>query len=302
MYPSNPIKFTFTAELPLFYPRYLADDFPAEPVIQVTSPPTAIKGVEEHAGYPLIASAQTHECDFASVSDVIPEQVTERAEDDDSGTETDESSDHTWSDSDESDNEHVDPSHATDRESRRRERERILAVAGLILKEDAKPPSRQSRPAPAKPRRRAPKPPKALPPVPLEDVSELAAVDDAFGRYEAYKQAQSTTNRLSIASFDTASNSQTFSSPATPSQSIQETRSYSHLLNFLGRRSTALDEKDKDRRLVISGPILQTPDSIGRENSPAFGSSWTTLIDRSVLEDIPKNERRRQEVTFPKRK
>lgn len=216
--------------------------------------------------------------------------------DDDAVTDSDSSSNHDWSDTEESENdEPLEPAQAIDRETRRKERDRALAAAGLILNEDIKPPPRPRRPAPATPRRRAPRPPKALPPVPADDPAEAAAADDAFGRYEAYKQSQSNNNRLSVASFDTTSTTQTFPAPISPSQSSQENRSYSHILNFLGRRAPGSEDKD-NKRPVISGPILQQPDSDGRENSPAFGSSWTTLIDRSVLEDIPKAERRRQEV------
>ncbi|KAJ4490290.1 hypothetical protein J3R30DRAFT_3278216 [Lentinula aciculospora] len=197
-----------------------------------------------------------------------------------------------------------------EREARREhERQMVLEAAGLIVKKDVKPqprpPKRGRRPPPAAPQRQSVSSisSKDLPAIPEFHVQdpEPTPLDDAFERYEAFRLAQSDTgnNRLSVASFDTAISSPTTSVTMSSATSKDgENRSHSGIFHFLGRSKTPVDN---DRRtLVISAPILSNPPSedSARANSPAFGSSWASLVDKSALEGIPPNERRRQEAIF----
>lgn len=172
-----------------------------------------------------------------------------------------------------------------DWEARQKERQRVLEAAGLIVNEDVKPPprlerarsARKRRPPPAAPRRSSvisSSVEKNLPPVPELAIDTTARLDDAFDRYEAFKQEQGNTNRLSMASFETAYSSPGGSpalSQAPSATRESESRPYSQLFNFLGRRTPANDGSDK-RTLTISGPIMSQPEYPSRENSPAFGS------------------------------
>lgn len=198
-----------------------------------------------------------------------------------------------------------------DWEAREKERQRVLEAAGLIVNEDVKPPPRLERARSARKRRPPPAAPqrssvisnssasKDLPPVPEPEpsptVDHFTRVDDAFDRYETFKQqAQQTpnSNRLSVASsFETAQSSLGGSpavsqAPSTSGLSKDgEGRSYSHLLNFLGRKTPGSDGPEK-RTLTISAPILNNPDSPSRENSPAFGSVSLHVISASAFADF----------------
>lgn len=176
-----------------------------------------------------------------------------------------------------------------DWEAREKERQRVLEAAGLVVNEDIKPPPRLERVKSARKRRPPPAAPqrssiisdasssKDLPPVPERDNSPTdtsTRLDDAFDRYETFKQTHNS-NRVSVASsFETAPTSPG-GSPAislAPSMSKDgEGRSYSHLLHFLGRRTPA-NEGPERRTLTISAPIMNQSESPSRENSPAFGS------------------------------
>lgn len=173
--------------------------------------------------------------------------------------------------------------------------------------------------------------------------------DDAFERYEMFKKIQASqghsplfpphvlatpasasASRMSMSSFDTGSLAPT-SPPRSPATSVtpslrererenggghgaNESRT-SQFLSFLGRhtRASTPDNAERERKLVISGPILHAPMpshapvppliggevcGLTREGSPVFGSSWASLVDRSALEGIPKEERKRQEAIF----
>ena len=172
--------------------------------------------------------------------------------------------------------------------------------------------------------------------------------DDAFERYETFKKMQAShshghsplfpqshppsalASRMSMSSFDTGSLAPT-SPPKSPAASVTpslrererererevggwggESRT-SQFLSFLGRHTRAGTPEiaERDRKLVISGPITHapTPSPVSapltsgegyptRADSPTFGSSWASLVDRSALEEIPKEERRRQEAIF----
>lgn len=65
------------------------------------------------------------------------------------------------------------------------------------------------------------------------------------------------------------------------------------------------EQGDKRTTLVISAPIMSTStsaasfaDEPSRTNSPSFGTSWASLVDKTALEGIPPGERKRQEAIF----
>jgi hypothetical protein len=214
--------------------------------------------------------------------------------DEDSDTESDSSD---YLSFDESDSENVYPETKAEREARAHERQLVLEAAGLIVTQHDKPPpalvrarSYKRRPAPLAPHKRSVPSPvspiKELPPVPqvAEDpepelIDHAQRLDDAFDRYESFKNSQHASNRMSIAS--TLSGETFPSSPAmstSPSRERDsEGKSYSHFLNFLGRSRTPEEkEKEKERstsKLNISAPIIQGSGESdpGRAGSP-FGS------------------------------
>ncbi|OBZ75962.1 Actin cytoskeleton-regulatory complex protein pan1 [Grifola frondosa] len=194
-------------------------------------------------------------------------------------------------------------------EARALERQRVLEAAGLIVKTEAHPPPRpvrarshrKRRPPPAVPGRpygTTHSPSKDLPPLPDADIHEHSLrLDDAFERYEAYRQSHSNDNRLSTVSVESLSS---FMSPLTPSLSHSpsmenEGKSHSSFLGFFGRKTPANDGETRTMP-VISAPILQRESS--PESDSTFGSSWASLVDRSALDGIPITERRRQEAIF----
>ncbi|KAJ8699192.1 hypothetical protein PTI98_002336 [Pleurotus ostreatus] len=198
-----------------------------------------------------------------------------------------------------------------EREAREHERQLVLEAAGLIVTKDVESPppllrrrsTRRRRPPPAAPRRTdsitSNKDLPAVPAVEHENDPSIR-VADAFDRYEHFRQSHGgvNMNRLSVAS---TSSMDTFSSPtstATISTSPSregEGRSFSNFLPFIGGRKTPVESE----RPVISAPILQlSPDSPARSPSPAFGTSWASLIDKTALQGIPPNERKRQEAIF----
>jgi actin cytoskeleton-regulatory complex protein PAN1 len=182
-------------------------------------------------------------------------------------------------------------------DARELERQRVLAAAGLTLKHDTKSapraPARSRslrtrRPAPAVPSQSSqsgkPAPERDLPPVPVHDDSTagdpLLRVDDAFDRYEAYKQ--SLAHRTSIASASDPPSSPSASSLTlahTTSREDNRSHGYSGLLSFLGRRTPV---PDSDKRfnlngLTISGPIANVP-APSPESGPAFGSVRNAFV------------------------
>lgn len=76
----------------------------------------------------------------------------------------------------------------------------------------------------------------------------------------------------------------------------------------MGRAGTPEEGSSVGRKLVISGPMpiggsgegegLSNGTAETRSESPAFGSSWASLIDKTALEGIPSQERKRQEAIF----
>ncbi|KAG9035365.1 hypothetical protein FRB95_011385 [Tulasnella sp. JGI-2019a] len=136
--------------------------------------------------------------------------------------------------------------------------------------------------------------------------SELL-LDDAYDRYEAFRERQlQPHNRHSVISNESAelspalTTSSTFppqAVPMTTGSNAGESRQTSGFLHsFLGRKTAAPERKG----LVVSAPILRNSNSSEpqRESSPTFGTSWSSLVDRSVLEGIPDIERKRQEAIF----
>ncbi|KAJ7221504.1 hypothetical protein GGX14DRAFT_492415 [Mycena pura] len=195
----------------------------------------------------------------------------------------------------------------SDSEAREHERQLVLEAAGLIVKKDVQPPPRprSKRQAPRRPPPAAPDrssvvsaSSKELPSLPELDVA--AGLDDAYDRYESFRGHH---QRLSVASVETYQTSPTPSSPSMVSMSPTPSeggRGYAQLLHFLGRKTPNEGDRAVDRKATISAPILQTPENggVSRANSPAFGSSWASLVDKSALDGIPTSERRRQEAIF----
>ncbi|KAI0781525.1 hypothetical protein BD413DRAFT_505992 [Trametes elegans] len=209
-----------------------------------------------------------------------------------------------------------------DRQARAAERQRVLQAAGLIIKTESQPPPRPARSRSHRRRRPAPAVPDRSPQIPASPMKELPALpesesansalrlDDAFERYEAYRQNHVALNRLSVASVEsgtstTSPRSSTFSLSLTPtptptaSASEGESRAHSFLHFFGHGRKTPVNDGEPRTMPVISAPILQRePSPAPGEQDAAFGTSWASLVDKSALEGIPTGERRRQEAIF----
>ncbi|KAH9890504.1 hypothetical protein C8Q73DRAFT_651881 [Cubamyces lactineus] len=237
--------------------------------------------------------------------------------DEDEGSDSDSSDYVTATDSDTDDSEdeveESEEARRQERQARAAERQRVLEAAGLIIKTEVQPPPRPARARSHRRRRPAPAIPDRSPQLPSSPSKELPAVpesdsannslrlDDAFERYEAYRQNHLAMNRLSVASFEsgvstTSPQSSTFALTPVPSES-GEPRSHS-FFHLFGRRTPANDGEPRVMP-VISAPILQRASSpASSEGEAAFGSSWASLVDKSALEEIPTAERRRQEAIF----
>ncbi|KAK2460698.1 hypothetical protein APHAL10511_007168 [Amanita phalloides] len=200
-----------------------------------------------------------------------------------------------------------------ERQARERERQMVLEAAGLIVNKSIQPPPvispySKEKAAPAVPRRRSVRRGdpyrKDLPPLPdAEPMDHAARLDDAFGRFELYRNQHLSHNRLSMISADSVSlSSPTISS--TSSTTLSSTRGlegqwrYSHFLQFLSGLRVQEQEKKSISTLTISGPISGVSADASRSMSPIFGTSWASLVDPSALEEMPTNERKRQEAIF----
>ena len=173
-----------------------------------------------------------------------------------------------------------------ERQAREAERQRVLEAAGLIIKEDHRRPPprpvrvRNRRRAPAVPEQSkltpSPSPTKELPPLPSTDSPNPSfRLDDAYERYEAYRQSNLAMNRLSIASVESSTSTASQSLPTlTPTTSESgESRSHtSSFLHFFRSRTPGNDGGETPTKLVISGPILQGDQSLSPESDAAFGS------------------------------
>ncbi|CAE7139400.1 unnamed protein product, partial [Rhizoctonia solani] len=207
-----------------------------------------------------------------------------------------------------------------DQAARGLERQRVLEAAGLIVKQAPPRPPRKRRPAPKAPVRtrsdddREPSPQeggsspgtsfrdKNLPEQPDENESILR-IDDAYERYQAFRSTGE--GRTSLSSFEGLAAQGVPPTPVSPSATISSLPSATDstkaaIKSFFGRGS----ERDKPRATVtISAPVISAPiNSSGganeRGSSPAFGMSWSSLVDKSVVEGIPDDERKRQEAIF----
>ncbi|KAF9806131.1 hypothetical protein IEO21_08793 [Rhodonia placenta] len=239
----------------------------------------------------------------------VMEEIVESDEESASGSDYD-----SFSESDTGEDEEMNEEvRAVEREARELERQRVLEAAGFIIKSDVKPPPRpvrtrsrrKRRPPPAVPRPRSTSslplsPEKDLPEPPEpEDADHSLRLDDAFERYEAFRQANPNVNRLSIASMDSNTSMQTPTTPITRSASTEpEPRVPLLFFSIFGRKTPANDGEARTMP-VISAPILtKDAGTPTMEGDSGFGSSWGSLVDRSALEEIPVRERRRQEAIF----
>ncbi|KAG8943721.1 hypothetical protein FRC04_002553 [Tulasnella sp. 424] len=215
-------------------------------------------------------------------------------------------------------------------EARALERQRVLEAAGLIIKPadaSAPPrPPRKHRPPPRVPDRSSKGAPENISTSQIErDLPEIPKgeepamrLEDAYDRYEAFRRRQQEIpppgNRSSIISTSSLESSPVVSSPtgtvfSLQAPSIAQSTSSSggetarhgasaFLHSFLGRRTPGPDKKS----LTISAPTISAPipitGEIPRTPSPGFGTSWSSLVDKDVLQGIPPAERRRQEAIF----
>ena len=212
----------------------------------------------------------------------------QKTEDGDDGSDDSDTEYLSFEDSDEDDQE-TEEQHRIEREARASERERVLEAAGLIVRKDGRrPPPKvphKHRPPPAVPDRLTVTTKLAsdkdegpsLTPASLGDAEGTMYVDDAYERYETFKQSQ--LNRLSIASsFETTSPTVTSptSSLAVPmfKTDSSEGRFADRLRDFLGRSKTP---EERRTNLTISGPIsgpilTREPSPVASENPAGFGA------------------------------
>ena len=220
---------------------------------------------------------------------------------------------HSFSDSDSEDDETAmtEEERKLEREVRAVERQLVLEAAGIVVKKDTsgRPPphvQRRRTVAAVQPKHRpAPAPPIAPIPTQQPDLGELHRptraqehLDDAYERYEAFKQHSS---RLSISSIDQLSpyppaspslGSGSFSVAShQPRESLPDkerskenvnssSSTYgSRISHFLARSRTPIQEKETRVMPTISAPIMSTSSSSGtvtlssptRGDSPGFG-------------------------------
>ncbi|QRW00930.1 actin cytoskeleton-regulatory complex protein pan1 [Ceratobasidium sp. AG-Ba] len=214
--------------------------------------------------------------------------------------------------------------------ARAQERQRVLEAAGLIVKKaPPRPPRKRRRPAPKAPVRererrgeslerpsfdestRRASMSKELPEPPLSPAESVLRIDDAYERYQAFRESR--TGRASMSSFEGggAGGLGVVIPPGPPSpsgtttslpSSVPSTADQTKLAikNFFGRVSGSERPSTSSGSRVISAPVISAPVSAvpERGNSPAFGMSWSSLVDKSVVEGIPDGERKRQEAIF----
>lgn len=220
---------------------------------------------------------------------------------------------HSFSDSDSEDDETVmtEEERKLEREVRAAERQLVLEAAGIIVKKysTGPPPRLQRRRAigPVRPMHRpAPAPPPASTPTQQVDLDELdrptrvqGHLDDAYERYEAFKQQSS---RLSISSIDhlsplppagpslgsgsfllaPAQSHESLSDKERSTEGVSGTSSSSYgsrISHFLGRSRTPIQERETRVMSTISAPIMSSSSSSGTVtlgsptpgDSPGFG-------------------------------
>jgi hypothetical protein len=222
---------------------------------------------------------------------------------------------HSFSDSDSEDDETAmtEEERKLEREVRVVERQLVLEAAGIIVKKDStRPPPRiQRRRAitAVQPRHRpAPAPPPVATSTQRADLGELDRptrvqehLDDAYERYEAFKQQSS---RLSMSSIDQplplplppaspslgsgsfsltpAQSHESLSDKERSKENVSSTSSSSYgsrISHFLGRSRTPMQERETRVMSTISAPIMSSSSSSGtvtlgsptRGDSPGFG-------------------------------
>jgi actin cytoskeleton-regulatory complex protein PAN1 len=255
-----------------------------------------------------LSSAEDAVFSLASKSDII--EAENESASDSATTEY-----HSFSDSDMEDDETTmtEDERKLEREVRAVERQLVLEAAGIIVKKDStgRPPRIQRRRtiAGVQPKHRpAPAPPPPPTSTQQADLGELDRhtgaqehLDDAYERYEAFKQQSS---RLSMSSIDQplslppaspGPGSGSFSlTPAQSHESLSDkerskenvsstvisSSSYgSRISHFLGRSRTPMQERDTRLMPTISAPIISSSSSSGtatlgsptRGDSPGFG-------------------------------
>ncbi|KAF8801450.1 hypothetical protein BYT27DRAFT_7198246 [Phlegmacium glaucopus] len=288
--------------------------------LEVVEDAPSRSGVVKIENNPTMDSA--HDSEIILKQDLAAERHDYAADDSDSDSDDSDSNSNYLSFDDVDDQE----SDITTKEARERERQLVLEAAGLIVNQDVKPPPRpKRRSAPAAPQP-VPSKHKDLPPVPdpetepdpeVENVDHEASLDDAFARYESFRNTQFNLNRLSVISTESgnypASPTPTISSMAMSSStqsggsSGEGSGRYAYFLQFLksGNKTPEGDRKSLTT-LNISAPIMNVnpsnqgslQDGPSRPNSPSFGMSWASLVDKTALEGIPPGERKRQEAIF----
>ncbi|KAH9053752.1 hypothetical protein EDB87DRAFT_1650194 [Lactarius vividus] len=242
----------------------------------------------------------------------VPQDSTDETRDDDAASDDGHVSEyHSFSDLDsdsDSDEEEAmtEEERKLERETRAAERQLVLEAAGIVvvaakrdeMRPPPPPPRVSQRPrtptAHERPKQHRPAP---APPTPTPQ-QQQPRIDDAYERYEAFKQQAS---RASVSSFEqllAASHHEHERGPSPPSSLAPSTSSYGSRFSQLLTRT-----RTPEARVVptISAPILSASSSLGtpvQEDGPAFGSSWASLVDKSALEGLPGRERRRQEAIF----
>ncbi|SRR5713226_6784095 len=251
-------------------------------------------------GSSLLSSAERAICSWVSQSD-INEAGNESASDS-ATTEY-----HSFSDSDSEDETATEEERKLEREVRAVERQLVLEAAGIVVKKDSTgPPLRLQRRravAAVQPKHRpAPAPPPAPTSTQRGDPGELHRptqvqehLDDAYERYEAFKQQSS---RLSISSIDqlsprppaspslgsgsfslaSAQSHENLSDKERSKENVSNTSSSygSRISHFLGRSRTPIQERENRVTPTISAPIIS-----------ASSSSSTVTLGSSTPGDSP---------------
>ena len=184
-------------------------------------------------------------------------------------------------------------------EARELERQRVLEAAGILVKKaDGGPPPRPARKKSVRKRRTPPDTPNRLSVASVSTVSsekDLPAtpepalqVDDAFERYQAYRQSKNY--RSSISSIDTGPPSPGLPPAISTSHSKDgEGRSHSHIFNFLYFLSRSKTPESERPQLQISAPILSSGsngDVTSREENSSFGSVNLYILILAQSTDI----------------
>jgi actin cytoskeleton-regulatory complex protein PAN1 len=241
--------------------------------MEATSVPPATSSPSQSSLFPRGPQDETDEADHESASDGAASEY------------------HSFSDSDLEDPEAAmtEEERRLEREMRAAERQLVLEAAGIVVKQDTtrRPPPRLLRRRSVtgvRPRRRpAPAPPiahvpsngpdleKPQPPTPTQ-----AHIDDAYERYEAFKQQ---AFRLSVSSIEQLPDKDK------GKDSVNASVSYgSRITQLLARARTPVQEREARVVPTISAPIVSTSPSgngtlIGaREDNPAFGLVCTLVL------------------------